>query len=124
MTVLGCVLFALGAGLLLWTVHTIGWRAMLGGNARPGQPALVFDGPYRLVRHPFLLAVELLVLAGAFVVGGAVSWLLAFLVVIGVKIVAQWEERRLSELFGEAYERYRAVTPALYPVRWRSGSER
>jgi len=116
MRILGCVLFVTALALMFWTGLTIGWGRMLGFADRGDGPALVFEGPYRFVRHPFLLSVELMALAAALVTGRAAAWLIAFLVVAGVKVVAQWEEQRLSEQFGEAYDRYRDATPALYPL--------
>jgi protein-S-isoprenylcysteine O-methyltransferase Ste14 len=110
-----------GAGLEMWSGIELGWRRALGLSDDPPDPALprlVFRGPYRSVRHPQLLGLVLVVAAAVLARPGLATAAAALLVVLGGLVSMRHEERRLAERDGEAYARYRAAVPALWP-RWR-----
>lgn len=112
---------ALGGLFFLWALAVIDLWAFLGLRQLAGSRAaemerLTTSGPYRLVRHPLYTA-SLLVL-----------W---FMPVLSVNLLAfnlgvtayfviggYFEERKLLQQFGQAYETYRARTPMLIPVRF------
>jgi protein-S-isoprenylcysteine O-methyltransferase Ste14 len=115
------LLFLAGAGLLVWTAALLGWRRWLDLDDRPPppeSPALVFAGPFGIVRHPQTLAL-VLCLAGA-----AARWprpgllVLALIAATVVLALAAAEEPRLVKRFGKAYRRYQRAIPFLLP-RWR-----
>lgn len=116
----GAMLLA-AAALFFWGIGSLGEfdvfgiQAFLGrargGAARPSE--LTIKGPYRLVRHPFYLAIILALWASP-----AVSLdrlLLNVLFSAWIVLGARLEERDLLAEFGEAYASYQRETPMLAP---------
>ena len=93
------------------------------GTPAPVAPTeeLVITGPYRWVRNPMYLAV-LAVIVGQALVLRQVSLLIYGAVVASAffTFVKLYEERVLSERYGEAYRRYQAGVPGWIPRprRW------
>lgn len=120
-TLLGWLAIAAGVALLGWVAAELGWRRLLGGDAAvpaPERPALVFGGPYAVVRHPRSLAVlglcaGVALLADRLAVAG-VALLAAALAVAA----ARRDDRRRAARFGVAYARYQRAVPFLVPY-WR-----
>jgi methanethiol S-methyltransferase len=107
-----CVLVQL-AGLWL-TFH--GARAidpleLAGIREGAATPALQVRGPYRLVRHPLYLGWMLMVFGAASMTGDRLVFAIVSTMycVVGIP----FEERSLTRIFGDRYERYRDR------VRWR-----
>lgn len=80
-------------------------------SADPYQPsgALVTEGPFYLSRNPIYLAMTVMYIGAALVVGSL--WLLMFL--LPLLAVMHWgvivpEERYLANKFGDAYAHYRS----------------
>jgi protein-S-isoprenylcysteine O-methyltransferase Ste14 len=123
----------LAAGVLFghptWTSLAIGFAVIVPGAAlhlwtkgclRIGAEVTTC-GPYRWVRNPFYLA-TFIVDAGLCVVI-AEPWVAA--VYLPIWVVVHWltirfEERALTEIFGERYTAYRAKVPWLLPWRGRA----
>ena len=109
----GLVLFALGLGFAIWA------RVSLGGNwgtpmTQKDDPELVFDGPYRLVRHPIYSGI---LVAG---VGTAVALNWLWLTAVGLAGMyflysATVEERFLTKRFPDSYPAYKHSTKMLVP---------
>jgi protein-S-isoprenylcysteine O-methyltransferase Ste14 len=83
--------------------------------AREGHE-LRTDGPYGIVRHPIYAGI-LCMLLGSAMLDGFGLWTLALigggaLVLLRVRA----EERLLSDVFPDDYERYRRRVPALIPL--------
>lgn len=104
----GCLLLAIAAGLIAWTV-TVMFRA--GTTPNPTRPttALIIDGPFRLTRNPMYLAWELICVG----VGLAANALWPVLMAIPAafatrRLVIDKEERYLGRRFGADYEAYKA----------------
>jgi len=102
--------------LVVWTLAVFrSWR--LRASLEAGHE-LATDGPFRLVRHPIYLAMDLLALGtllwlpDPFVAAGAV------LVAIGGDLRARAEERILLSVFGDRYREYcrrvRRFVPGVY----------
>ncbi len=109
---------AAGVALAVWAWSVLGSRRLVSSAHEPPNPVsprLVFGGPYRLVRHPFLLA-ALLGLGGAAI---ATRWPWLWVGWATAVVVLPWltvrEERRLVARFGEAYRRYQRAVPMLVP---------
>lgn len=86
--------------------------------------ALATDGPYAMVRHP-LYTGNVLILAG-FAVAANLWWgylLLVLIYLLFYPATIRYEDEKLHKLFGETWERWRAVTPALFPRRLSFRSE-
>jgi protein-S-isoprenylcysteine O-methyltransferase Ste14 len=80
---------------------------------------LVVKGPYRYVRHPLYSAV-LLVAAGLWLAFDYTLLLVTtFLLLLWFNfVVAPFEERELTALFGEAYSNYARNVPRFIPLRF------
>ncbi|HSP98417.1 MAG TPA: methyltransferase [Candidatus Dormibacteraeota bacterium] len=110
-----------GGGLLVWTAALLGWRRWLDiddAPPAPESPALVFAGPFGIIRHPQTLAL-LLCLAGAALRWPRPGlWVLALIAATAVLALAAAEEPRMVQRFGEAYRRYQRAIPFLLPRWW------
>lgn len=110
----GVGVYALGLGLLTWTLWGLGTNLTDTVVTRRAH-TLVTHGPYRWVRHPFYDAMALLTLAIAVI---AANW---FVLVTGAVVFAllavrsQTEEAKLLARFGEAYRAYRESTGRFVP---------
>ncbi len=109
-----------------WCVHRIGGRGFLGLDhlrawrsglppAAPGVEAgnLVFDGPYRWVRHPMYAAGFLVLWADPVWTWNRLGFALGASVYLWVGSLL--EERRLLRSFGPAYRAYMERTPRFVP---------
>ncbi len=111
------VLLALGGVVL----HLVGRRALGPAwsapvSVRTGQQ-VVERGPYAVVRHP-LYAAALLLAVGTVVAHPSLATLcLAVGLAAGIATKIRVEERALRAVCGDAYGRYAARVPALWP-RW------
>ena len=110
----GVAMGAVAAGLLIWTVRTLGPNLTDTVVTRQ-QHCLVVSGPYRYVQHPFYFASGLAVLANAIVAANGFLLLMGSLTYVLLIIRANTEERHLLARFGEAYAHYAANTPRLFP---------
>ena len=110
---------AVGAGaatLWLYTFHRLG-RNLTDTVVTRREHSLVINGPYVCVRHPFYVAIALLVIANALTTANwfiFVSGLtLFFLLVTRTDI----EEAKLVERFGDEYLDYMRKTGRFFPKR-------
>ena len=103
---LGALLFACGAGLLLWAA---GLFRRAGTDVKPWMPTtrIVSSGVYRFTRNPMYLGMALIHAAIAIRVNGLASLalLLPVLLWIRTQVIAK-EERYLAAKFGEEYAGY------------------
>lgn len=80
------------------------------GPTPTGVPQhLVVSGPYRYVRNPMLLGMQLIICGEGlyFLSPGIFVYLAAFFLFLNL-IMVPGEERRLEERFGESYTRYKS----------------
>jgi len=118
---LAASLFALGMYIYAHAGAHFSW-AQLGGlpevrrNHRPGNhDRLVTTGIRARVRHPVYLAHLCEMLAWSTGTGLLVCWLLtAFAVATGV-VMIRMEDAELERRFGQEFQDYRSVVPALFP---------
>jgi methanethiol S-methyltransferase len=81
------------------------------------KPALQTGGLHRIVRHPLYLS-TFIFLTGLLLAFPSVSFAMATAVIIVYTILAiPWEEKKLVDLYGEEYLRYKQKVPPLLP-RW------
>jgi protein-S-isoprenylcysteine O-methyltransferase Ste14 len=89
------------------------WRADVDPDARP---ALVTNGPFRLVRNPVFTGSAISVVGLAFVVPNVVSLLMVVAFLAGLEIqVRLVEEPYLVRVHGDAYRAYAARTGRFVP---------
>ncbi len=104
--------FALGVlGLRAYRLGPFAGWAQLRGEEDAAQP-LVVDGLHRHMRHP-LYSAALLLLWGR--VDSELALATAVWGSLYLAIGSHYEERRLLTRYGEAYRRYRAITPRFFP---------
>lgn len=103
------------AALLTWTLRSLGPNLTDTVVTRTAH-ALVTQGPYRWVRHPFydcmalfMLAIALMTANWFVMVGGAVVFAL-------LAIRSRTEEKKLLERFGAPYRASRAATGRFLPT--------
>ena len=111
--VVGGGLIGLGMVLVWWALAFLrSWR--IRAKLAPGHQ-LTTDGPFRFLRHPIYMGLNLLALGTAFWVPTATVWAAFILVVIGSDLRARAEEAILARAFGAAYVDYCAGTKRFLP---------
>ncbi|MGH6665472.1 MAG: methyltransferase family protein [Pseudolabrys sp.] len=111
---LSAIMVAAGLAFTCWA------RAMLGANWSAAvvvkqDHELIRSGPYRYVRHPIYTGL-LIALFGTALETGAWRGIIGFaLIAIAVAYKYRAEEAFMIQKFGDAYVRYRAEVPALFP---------
>ncbi|MEB3104636.1 MAG: isoprenylcysteine carboxylmethyltransferase family protein [Cyanobacteriota bacterium] len=108
--------FLFSAGLALAAIGAAGriWCSFFISGRKDGQ--LVTEGPYSISRNP-LYVFSCIGLTGVGLTTETLTYPLLFLVIFGLYypgIMAR-EERRLEELFGEAYRTYQQRVPRFWP---------
>lgn len=109
----GTVVIAGGAALMAWAlVYFRSWRF----RARLDRGhQLATGGPFRLMRHPIYMGLNLLAFGTSLWVPTAVVWGAFALMIVGSDLRARAEEKLLEQSFGEAYGTYRAGTRRFLP---------
>lgn len=104
----GCILTTLGAAGRIWCL------AYISGHK---SSSLITEGPYAMCRNPLYLF-SLLAAIGVGLGSGTFS--LPLVAVVGFAVyypgVIRAEERRLGDLFGEAYQIYAQTVPSFFPT--------
>jgi len=108
----GCLIGG-GAVLILWAlVFFRSWRF----RAKLDQGhQLATEGPFRLLRHPIYMGLNLLALGTAVWVPSAVVWIAFLLMVLGSDLRARSEETILAQAFGSTYAAYFRRTSRFIP---------
>ena len=110
---IGLALFVLGLALAVWARIYIGrnWGMPMSEKA---DPELVTTGPYSAIRHPIYSGIILAMIGTTLAV--SLYWLIA-VVLVGAYFLysATMEERYLTEIFPDAYPRYKQSTKMLIP---------
>jgi protein-S-isoprenylcysteine O-methyltransferase Ste14 len=93
-------------------------------HLRRGEHELVTWGPFAYVRHP-LYAALMLTIPPLFVIWFSDLVFVApwVLIVLFAHYVVSFEERKLVQEFGQAYESYRDYVPALLPYKGAGGRQ-
>ena len=112
--IVGTCVIAVGAALSAWALmHFRSWR--LRAKLDQGHE-LATEGPFRLMRHPIYMALNLLALGTAIWVPTGVEWVALALMFIGGDLRARSEEAILAQAFGAAYTDYCARTKRFIPL--------
>jgi protein-S-isoprenylcysteine O-methyltransferase Ste14 len=110
---IGLALFVLGLALAVWSRIYIGrnWGMPMSDKA---DPDLVTTGPYSVIRHPIYSGIILAMIGTTLAV--SLYWLVA-VVLVGAYFLysAAVEERYMTEVFPDAYPRYKQSTKMLIP---------
>lgn len=113
---MGALGIILGAFILIWCARDFYLSGE--GTLTPWEPPknLVVIGLYRFVRNPMYLGVLTLVLGWSllFVSPMLVLYLLLLIVSFHLRVI-RYEEPRLREQYGDAWEAYRQLVPRWFP---------
>jgi protein-S-isoprenylcysteine O-methyltransferase Ste14 len=103
-----------GVALIAQSVRGIDPLELAGIRAASARGPLQVRGPYALVRHPLYLGWVLALFAAAHMTGDRLAF--AAITTIYLLLAIPWEERSLTDSFGDDYRRYcRAVRWRIFP---------
>ncbi len=112
----GSAVILLGAALVAWAVlHFRSWRFRA---ALDNGHQLATGGPFRIMRHPIYMGLNLLAFGSAIWVPSTVLWVAAAWMAVGSDLRGRAEEKILEERFGAEYRDYcarvRRFIPGIY----------
>ena len=111
--VAGTLVIAAGAALVVWSlVYFRSWRFR--ATVDKGHQ-LATGGPFRILRHPIYMGLNLLALGTAIWVPTTIVWAAFLLMVMGSDLRARAEEKLLGQAFGRSYDEYCARTRRFIP---------
>ncbi len=109
----GTLVIAVGAGLACWALrHFASWR--LRASLEPGH-RLATGGPFRHLRHPIYMGLNLLALGSAIWAPTEILWAATALMFIGSDLRGRVEEKLLASAFGATYTDYCRRTRRFLP---------
>src|SRR5712692_8532557 len=111
--VAGTLVIVAGAALMVWAlVYFRSWRFR--ATVDKGHE-LATGGPFRILRHPIYMGLNLLALGTALWVPTAIVWAAFVLMAMGSDLRARAEETILRQAFGSSYDEYCARTRRFVP---------
>ena len=123
----GLLFAAAGLAMMIWTMRLFAMKGG-GGTPAPWQPVenFIVSGPYRHVRNPMIIGVNLFLTAEALLLGSwpIFAWIVAF-VIVNTIYFALSEEPQLEKRFGQPYADYKRNVPRWLPrlTPWRGGDD-
>ena len=114
--IIGSVIIVAAAGLAVWSlVYFRSWRFR--AKLEEGHQ-LATGGPFRILRHPIYMSLNLLALGSAIWIPTALVWSGFALMIVGSDLRARAEEKLLDKVFGSVYRDYcmktRRFLPGIY----------
>jgi protein-S-isoprenylcysteine O-methyltransferase Ste14 len=109
----GTLVIAAGAALVVWAL--VSFRSWRFRAAIDSHHQLATSGPFRALRHPIYMGLNLLALGSAIWIPTPVVWTAFALMAIGSDLRARAEEALLTKAFGETYRKYSARTRRFVP---------
>lgn len=111
--ILGALVIAGGAALMVWAlVYFRSWRFR--ATLDKGHE-LATGGPFRILRHPIYMGLNLLALGTAVWIPTPIVWAAFVLMTMGSDLRARAEETVLEQAFGPSYREYCARTRRFIP---------
>jgi protein-S-isoprenylcysteine O-methyltransferase Ste14 len=111
--VAGALVVAGGAALVVWAL--VSFRSWRFRATVDKTHQLATGGPFRILRHPIYMGLNLLALGSALWVPTTIVWAAFVLMVIGSDLRARAEETLLMNAFGASYREYHARTRRFLP---------
>lgn len=110
----GLMLAAIGLFIMKRAFRNYSFRAFIGfkKNLKEG---LKTDGIQAKIRHPLYTGTLLVVIGYVFFNPQLTSLVILIALLIYLPFGIRWEEKKLIDLYGEAYEQYRSKVPSLFP---------
>jgi len=111
--IVGTLVIISGAALMAWAlVYFRSWRF----RAKLDEDhELATGGPFRFLRHPLYMGLNLLALGSAVWVPTPMTWAACVLMIVGSDLRARTEETLLAQAFGEVYGEYCRRTARFIP---------
>ena len=111
--VVGSIVIVAGAALMVWALlYFQSWRFRAKLDV---EHQLACGGPFRVLRHPIYMGLNLLALGSAIWVPTLLVWAAFVLMTIGSDLRARVEEALLTQAFGSRYREYCARTSRFIP---------
>jgi protein-S-isoprenylcysteine O-methyltransferase Ste14 len=111
--VVATLVIALGAWLMCWALQYFSsWRFR--AKLDEGHQ-LATGGPFRFMRHPNYMGLNLLALGTAVWIPTAILWASLLLMLVGSDLRARAEEKLLTQVFGATYSDYCNHTSRFLP---------
>jgi protein-S-isoprenylcysteine O-methyltransferase Ste14 len=109
----GSIVIAVGAALMVWAlVYFQSWRFRAKLDV---DHQLACGGPFRFLRHPIYMGMNLLALGSAVWVPTPLVWASFLLMAMGTVLRGRVEEALLTQAFGSRYREYCARTRRFIP---------
>ena len=96
-----------------WYLARMGTKAVFGTTR--DKPELITDGVFRIMRHPIYTGAIMFYLGAILITLSIVSAAFWLVIVAFYILIARYEEKILSEAFGEAYSDYKKKAGMLFP---------
>lgn len=111
--------FAIWSNIFLYNKGKGGPTDVLGVSISPQTRKLVTTGPYRYCRNPMVFGAFSLYLSIVLYLNSITGLvcLLVFLI-IAIRYLRVWEEKRLIKDFGNEYMEYKKKVPMIFPMKW------
>ncbi len=111
--IVGTCVIAAGAALMCWArVWFTSWRFRAKLDA---GHQLATGGPFRFMRHPIYMGLNLLAIGSAIWDPTPATWIAAVLMVLGSDLRGRAEEKVLADAFGTPYRDYMSHTSRFVP---------
>lgn len=114
------VLYGLSMGLFWWALRTARGHQLSFAYTQDTPRVLIYQGPYRYVRHPFYTAYTLCFLAAPLALGS--GWLLlttAFMFIVYRQSAVMEEQKFARSELAAQYREYMKRTGRFVPRPWR-----
>ena len=112
----GALLFLLALFGRNWSIRTLGKFHSNNIEIRKNHK-LIKKGPYKFLRHPYYLSIMLEVLGVTLIANALYAFFLALFVYVPLALMrAFFEERAMSDQFGEMYSHYKSEVSAFFPL--------
>jgi protein-S-isoprenylcysteine O-methyltransferase Ste14 len=99
--------------VLAWLLARGGMRLVFG--TKRDNPEVIRDGVFRIIRHPIYTGALLFYLGASLITLSLASAGFWVVILIFYILIARYEERILTQEFGDAYTDYKAKTGMLFP---------
>jgi len=105
--------FSLLVLIAAWQLSRNGLKAVFGTPRE--KPQVIDNGVFRFVRHPIYLGAILFYLGMVLITASLASAVFLLFIVAGYYLLSRYEERILTEAFGQEYLNYMKKTGMLFP---------
>jgi isoprenylcysteine carboxyl methyltransferase (ICMT) family protein YpbQ len=116
-TLLGLIMFFSAFFFRTWVINILGEYHSIHIEIREDHP-LMREGPYRYIRHPYYLSVIFELLGFPLIANAYYSFLCSLFVYLPFLLIrVHFEERAMTEKFGDAYLKYKSETWRFLPIK-------